>query len=128
MNEVQDPIAPPSTGFVPDQVSQHTGCDRESERGDEAQSSGACEGSGREEKQKCRYRQTYLACEHRCEKDGIAMLHKKLDDSVHNKTSARPKNTYVAEVVSASATRVVQHTGGEPQKSTEVDSSGLHHG
>jgi len=75
------------------QVSQHPGWNRQAERHDQAQPARACECSRREEKQKCRYRQTYLPCEYRSEKDGIAMLHQKLDDSVHTETNARPNYT-----------------------------------
>src|SRR6516164_434142 len=88
MNEVQDPVAPPATRLVPDPIRQHTGSDGETERGDQAQLPGGCERPGRNQKQRRRYRQTYLACEYRSEQDRVAMLQEKLDDSIHTETSA----------------------------------------
>jgi hypothetical protein len=69
MNEVQDLVTLPPTRLVPHPVSQHTGSDSQSERRNEAQLPGGGERSGRKQKQRSRYRQTYLVREYRSEQD-----------------------------------------------------------
>ena len=50
VNEVQDPITPPPTRLIPDRVSQNTGYDAETNRGEETQLLGGCERAGCEQK------------------------------------------------------------------------------
>ncbi len=63
VNEVQDLVTPAPARLIPHPVGQHTGTDRQSERGDEDQLPGGCEGTGSKQKERRRYRQTYLAGE-----------------------------------------------------------------
>jgi hypothetical protein len=83
MNEVQDRVAPPPAGLVPHPVSQQRGNDSKGECGGQAQSPGPCECPSRKKSQTCRCGQTHLVCEHRAEKDGVAVFHKKLDNRIH---------------------------------------------
>ena len=69
VNKVQDLVSPPPARLVPHPVGQHTGNDGQTERGDEAQLPGGCERPGSNQKQRSRYRQTYLVREHRSEQD-----------------------------------------------------------
>jgi hypothetical protein len=83
VNEVQDLISPTPTSLVPNPIGQHAGNDGQRERGDETQSPPCCKRAGRKQKQGSGYRQTYLVREHGSEKNGVAMFHKELDDSIH---------------------------------------------
>jgi len=69
VNEVQNLVSPAPTRLIPHPVGQHTGSDGQTERGDEAQLPGGCERPGSKQKQRSRYRQTYLVREHRSEQD-----------------------------------------------------------
>jgi hypothetical protein len=69
VNEVQDLVTAAPTRFVPHPVSQNTGGDSQSDRRNEAQLPGGGERPDRKQKQRSRYRQTYLVREYRSEQD-----------------------------------------------------------
>ena len=73
MNEVQHLVAAPTTRLVPDPVSQYTGGDNETHRGEDAQLAGRHERPGRQQKWRFRYGEPYLVRKCRSEEDGIAM-------------------------------------------------------
>jgi len=60
MNEVQDPVAVPPGGFVPDPVSQHTGSNDQGERRDGVHLVCGRQCPSRNDKKRSRYRKAYL--------------------------------------------------------------------
>src|SRR5579864_1753752 len=87
INEVQDPVTPPSTSFVPHHVGQQTGNDGEPESDGQRHPSGACKRASSNENQNRRYWQPHLARENGCEQNRVPVRRKKLDDGIHSDTS-----------------------------------------
>src|SRR5271166_2767564 len=94
VDEVQHLLTSPTTRLIPDQVSQYTGSDSETDRRDGAQLARRRERPGSQQKQGSRQGETYLVSKCRSAQDGIAMPEYELKNGIHWRPSVRTSSAW----------------------------------